>query len=101
MKIPTILTTVAGIVVAANAIPQPKPAPGKTTTSQQAAEIYTFTDSECTAVVGGIHINAGGCYVISQSSFAIVSVDEAANCAGDYIPLKPNGSEQMLTIRSE
>ena len=103
MKIPTIFTVVAGIVVAVNAAP--KSAPDKTTTSQQAAEIYIFTDPNCTAAVGGVHINAGGCYVISQPSFAVISMDKAvgdtANCTGNYIPLKPNGDEYMLTIRSE
>jgi len=105
MKVSTIFTAVTGIVIAVNAAPKPKPAPKKTTTPQRAAEIYTFTDSKCTAAVGGVRINAGSCYVVAQPSFAIVSVNEVvgdtANCTGEYIPLKPNESEHVLTIRSE
>jgi hypothetical protein len=106
MKIFTIFTVLAGVVVTVNAVPKPNPAPDETTKAQQAAEIYIFTDSECIDVVGGIHINTGGCYVIAQPSFAIIKVNEvvgdmAKNCAGDYIPLKSNGGEHMLTICSE
>jgi hypothetical protein len=106
MKIPTIFTVAAGIVVTVNASPKPKPAPDKMTTPQQAAEIYIYSDSECTVVVGGVHIKAGDCYVIAQPSFTIISVDEVVgdagtNCAGDYILRKPNEGDQMLTIRSE
>lgn len=91
MKISTIFTVTAGVVVAVNAAPKAKPAPNKTTTSQQAAEIYIFTDSECTTAVGGVHINTGDCYVIAHPSFTIIKVDEAVsdmaeNCAGNNIP---------------
>jgi len=95
MKISTILTAVASVVVTVNATPKPQPALDKMTTIQQAAEIYIFTDSECTAVVGGVHINTGDCYVIAQPSFSTIKVNKvvgntAENCTGDYIPFKSN-----------